>query len=131
MNGASSYKIGWSCATTALPLYQPTAAPLWNIHRVNSTRQALRQFLEWREEEGFAEPSEQGGSPSLFVEPVPQRQKMADSQRRLLSHAQVLGARPRARVGRGALAAPAQRACTAQHPVHGRSRAADPPRSYA
>ena len=41
-------------------LYRYTAAPLWDIHRVNSTRQALRQFLEWREEEGFTGPFEQG-----------------------------------------------------------------------
>ena len=32
---------------------------------------------------------------ALFVEPVPQRQEVADGERGLLSDAQVLGARPR------------------------------------
>jgi len=45
---------------------------------------------------------------------------VADREWGLLSDPQVLGARPWARVGRGALAAPAQRACAARHPFHGR-----------
>ena len=66
-----------------------------------------------------------GGSPALPAEPVPQRQEVADRERGTIQRCASFMSTSSSRVGCGALTAPAQRACAAQHPVHGRSRAAD------
>ena len=87
-------------------------------------RCALKQFLEWREADGFFT-IRQGRSASLFVEPLPQRQEVADGERGLFGDAQVLRARPRARMGCGTFAPAAQRAEPARHIVHPGSRAFD------